>query len=124
MHTNSAAALLRATAAALRLQADGLEAQATALETESADEWLDLHTAAQQGPVSADTLRRWAKSGRLRACQAERGRLVFRRSWLDQAIEATPYVPKSTERDDAEPANDPFAAGLTGGRLRAIGGGQ
>jgi|GEM_PF-6731511 len=58
------------------------------------DPWLDLESAATQCPVSAHTLRSWCKAGRLQSCTAERGRFIFRRSWLDAAIEGAEYQPR------------------------------
>jgi len=102
-----------AIASALRVLADALEAEPVA---PAADPWLDLAALRDAGgPVAPDTARRWVASGRLRACTAERGRLVFRQSWLDAAIEAEPVRPGLRAVDDVD--TDPLEQALRAGDL-------
>jgi len=99
-------------AAALRLLADALEAEPTPA---APDPWLDLAALRDAGgPIAPDTARRWVASGRLRACTAERGRLVFRQSWLDTAIEAEPVRPGLRAVTDTD---DPLERALAAGDL-------
>jgi len=83
---------LLAIAAALEAQAAAIRAQAEA-EPES-DPWLDLESAAEQFHISPNTLRTWARTGKLRSCSAERGRIIFRASWLESALESSAYQPR------------------------------
>jgi hypothetical protein len=75
------------------------------------------------GGVAGETLCRWARMSppRLRAFEAERGRLVAWSSDIRRAIEAR--LVKSRAPASTAPANDdhdPFAADLAAGRLRAV----
>jgi excisionase family DNA binding protein len=85
---NSRAALL-ALAASLRTQADALEALAA--ESHDGDDLLTIEQGAKRCGLSAWTLRRWIRSGRLEASKIdERGTYAFRASALERAIEAEP----------------------------------
>ncbi len=66
--------------------------------------------------LAPDTLRAWAKSGRLRAFRAERNRLVFWESDLKVAIEAQPFKPMPKVRR-AETEEDALDAALRSGEL-------
>ena len=96
--------VLLSQAQALRTQADVLEAQAKALpDGDAGDPWLDLESPDVVGTIGANTARTWIKAGRLQSSTAERGRYIFRKSWLDAAIEAAPVQPRTRK---AAPAGD------------------
>lgn len=65
--------------------------------------------------IAGQTLIRWARSGRLRAFEAERGRLVAWRSEVRRAIEAQPARQLRAVEDD------PLEAAIASGTLRAGG---
>lgn len=56
------------------------------------------------GPIRPNTLRTWAKTGRLRAFTVERGKLVAWSRDIRDAVEAEPLAPRSRKR---APAVDP-----------------
>ncbi|MDX2053970.1 MAG: hypothetical protein SFV15_16330 [Polyangiaceae bacterium] len=95
---------LRALAAVLSSQADSIEATAIS-RSRTNDPWLDLRSAPTQVPIAVPTLRRWVREGRLRSCVAERGRIIFRRSWLDEAIEKNGYRPRPKTAVVPEPTS-------------------
>lgn len=102
--TTNVKTLLLTQAQALRAQADVLEAQAKALpDGDAGDPWLDLESPDVVSTIGANTARSWVKSGRLKSSTAERGRYIFRKSWLDAAIEASPVQPRTRK---AKPAAD------------------
>lgn len=84
------AALASAEALVLQLRTT-LESLNDADET---DCWLGLDSPKVEETIGSNTARSWIKSGRLQSCTAERGRYIFRESWLDAAIEASPVQPK------------------------------
>ena len=110
---------LLAIAAALEAQATALRAQAEA-EPES-DPWLDLESAAEQFHISPNTLRGWARTGKLRSCSAERGRIVFRVSWLEATLENSAYEPRPPI---AKVASDASIEEWDRQAERALGGGR
>lgn len=108
----------RAALAAARAAVAGLGAALDALEAslgDGADELVELRGGWQGVPGEA--LVRWARSGRLVAFEAERGRLVAWSSDLRRAVEAQPARPLRA----VEPEADPLGRALASGDLRAGG---
>lgn len=72
-------------------------------DADESDCWLGLDSPKVEATIGSNTARSWIKSGRLQSCTAERGRYIFRQSWLDAAIEAAPVQPRPRK---AAPASD------------------
>lgn len=75
-------------------------------------------------PLTASTAQRWAREGRLQAIEAERGRLVTRRSWLDAALAAKPYTPRQRPTEPDPDDHDGAVRKHIGRKLRALKGGK
>lgn len=88
-------AAVLASAEALVLQ---LQTTIDELATVDGDPWFGLDSPEVEATIGANTARSWIKSGRLQSCTAERGRYIFRRSWLDAAIEAAPVRPRKASQ--------------------------
>lgn len=117
----AALAAVRAAHVALGAALDGLEA---ALGDDQADELLDLDAAAERYGLTSSTLRRWARTGRLRAVELERGRVACWRSALVEAINAAPYqapVRAVAVAPDPDTGEDLLELALDAGELRAGG---
>ncbi len=110
-------AQIRSAIAALRAQADVLEATIEADPVAQDDPWFDLESGATYSGLAADTLRSWAQGGVLRACRGERGRIIFRRTWLDSAIESRPYKPPTRRTEATADELDPLESEIASGRL-------
>lgn len=92
---------LEAALATARATVATIEAALAELDRNDGDPWLDLTAAAEAVPLRRETLARWAREGRLQAVEAERGRLVTRRSWLDAALASRPARVKPAAGEDA-----------------------
>lgn len=107
----------RAALAAVRAALDALEA---ALGDDQGDELVTLSEGCDG--IAGATLQRWARTGRLVAYEAERGRLVAWRSDIRRAIEAQPYRPAvrvvATEPEDGAD-EDLLEEAIAAGELRA-----
>ena len=110
------AALVAALAGA-RASVAALEAVVAAMDAQPADELVGLRDGALG--LSGDTLVRWARSGRLRAFEAERGRIVAWQSDIRAAIEAAP-VRRNLRHVPTPPSNDvdELDQALAAGELR------
>ncbi len=91
---------LEAALATARATVATLEAALAEFDRNEGDPWLDLTAAAQAVPLRRETLARWAREGRLQAVEAERGRLMTRRSWLDAALASRPARVRLAEGED------------------------
>ncbi len=120
MTARAALATLRAAHVALGVALDGLEA---ALGDGQGDELLDLDAAAERYGLTSSTLRRWARTGRLRAVELERGRVACWRSALVEAVNAAPYQApvRAVEAAPADTDEDLLEAALAAGELSAGG---
>ena len=104
--------------AALQAELDSLE-----LETEDGDDDDVLVDANERlFGLPAGTFRSWAREGRLRAFEVERGRLVAWKSDVRRAVEAQPCQTTVGEGDPRESkACDPLDRALLRGTLRLKG---
>lgn len=113
----AAVALVRTALAAAAQALDVLE---TAIDDQG-DELLDLEAAAERYGLTASTLRRWARTGRLRAVELERGRVACWRSALVEAIDAAPYQAplRAVAAGPADTDEDLLESAVAAGELRA-----
>jgi hypothetical protein len=112
----AALAAVRAAHVALGVALDALDAAMH----DDGDELFDLDDAGERFGIPASTLRRWARDGRLRAVELERGRVACWRSALIEAIDAAPYRP-AVRSVPAAGADDLLEDALASGELRAGG---
>jgi hypothetical protein len=102
------ATMLRAQAAALDAQAATLRAMADALGSSSADRVYGLDEMAERRNLSPNTLRTWAKSGRLHCRSGSRKQYLTTDADVDDALAAD--VSPRTGTRKPEPVADDFDA--------------